>query len=181
MTEEWRDVPGYERLYQVSNLGRVRSLDRITSFGKNKKLVKGKVLSNSNLDAYGYIQVGLSKGNIVETRKVHRLVLLTFVGPAPKGMETRHFPNKDRTDNRLTNLSWGTVQQNKADRVVQGTSDRGSNNPMAKLTESEVVAIIRRSKSGKESQNTIAADYGITQSQVSNILNRKVWKHITLP
>lgn len=183
MAEEWRDIPGYEGLYQVSDLGRVRSLDRMTNFRRCKKLpmLKGKVLSNSNLDAYGYPQVGLSKNNVIKTYKVHRLVLLTFIGPCPKGMETRHFPNRDRTDNRLVNLSWGTVQQNKADRLPQGTSDRGANHPRAKLTESEVIEILHRSKSKSESQKVIAADYGIHPAHVSNILNRRIWKHITLP
>lgn len=172
MSEEWKDIPGYEGLYQVSNLGRVRSLDRKYSKGKDRKIV---------LDAWGYPQVGLYKGSSGKTFHVHRLVLLAFIGPCPKGMETRHFPDPDRTNNRLDNLSWGTRLENAKDAKEQGRTVAGERMWSSKLTESEVRAIFHRAQSGKESKNAIAADYGIHPALVSNILNRKRWKHITLP
>ena len=65
---------------------------------------------------------------------VHRLVLFAFVGPCPKGMECRHFPDRDPTNNKLENLSWGTRKQNANDRNYHNTDNKGERNGSAKLT-----------------------------------------------
>ena len=102
MDEEWRPVPGYEGRYEVSNLGRVRySVIRI---------VKPIPIKN------GYLSVSMrdSEGK-KKTHLIHRLVLSTFTGPCPEGLEARHLNDKN-TDNRLDNLEWGTRLQNVKDR-----------------------------------------------------------------
>ena len=72
--EEWRDIPGYESFYQVSNLGNVRSLDRFII----NRIVKGKILSKG-LSKFGYYCVVLSKNNVQISRSVHRLVAEAFI------------------------------------------------------------------------------------------------------
>ncbi|UGS27597.1 NUMOD4 motif-containing HNH endonuclease [Microbacterium resistens] len=114
--EEWRPVVGYEGKYEVSNLGRVRSLSRLSSSGRR---VRGRMMG-LRPHPRGYLQTTLTANGICETKKVHRLVLEAFVGPCPDGMESCH-ENGVRDDNRLSNLRWDTSLANAADRTAHGT------------------------------------------------------------
>lgn len=105
--------------YEVSDDGRVRSLDRWVPAGpsgKSARFVTGRVLKLRLRPPRGYPMVTLGHS---DKRYVHRLVLEAFVGPCPDGMECLH-RNDDPTDNRLCNLRWGTRAQNLADRVLNG-------------------------------------------------------------
>lgn len=99
--EQWRDVEGYEGMYQVSDLGRVRSL----------KFGKVRVLSPSK-NKYGYLCVGLSKENKRKTVKVHRLVAVAFIPNSDESKTIINHINEDKTDNRVENLEWCTAQYN---------------------------------------------------------------------
>lgn len=113
-SEIWKPVVGYESSYEVSDLGNVRSLDRIitTKSGVNKRR-KGQPLKPIVL------KIGYCAVNISGMKYVHRLVLEAFVGECPDGMETCH-KNGIRTDNRLENLYWGTSSENSHDIVRHG-------------------------------------------------------------
>lgn len=124
--EEWRDIPGYEGCYQVSSIGRVRSLDRRArrrhhSGRQFECQLRGRVLS-LQYGGTGYLQVALGRGNI---RMVHRLVALAFIGPVPPGHEVRH-RNGDKTDNSLANLAYATHVENELDKRAHGTHHLGS-------------------------------------------------------
>lgn len=101
INEVWRDIKGFEGLYQVSNLGRVKSL----KCGKEKILKPGKTTC-------GYLQVILSKDGKTKAYKVHRLVANTFI-PNPNNLETVNHINEDKTDNRVENLEWMNYKDNK--------------------------------------------------------------------
>ena len=105
MNEEWRPIEGYEGLYEVSNLGRVRSVDRyVKSKGESYWLRKGKMLSPAK-DKNGYLKVNLScngKNNII---RVHRLVAEAFI-PAIEGLSEVNHKDEDKTNNRVENLEW---------------------------------------------------------------------------
>lgn len=118
--ENWAPVVGYEGLYEVSDLGRVRSLDRTTTGARHRK-IQGKVLTLNSSQAGGYHVVGLWRDNKIKNRKVSCLVLEAFVGPRPPGLVARHFPDRDPTNNQLSNLSWATAAQNGRDRRGHGT------------------------------------------------------------
>jgi hypothetical protein len=109
--EQWKDVPGYEGRYQVSDLGRVRSLDhrvRLVCHGvETTRLSPGRLLKPGRSRS-GHVSVAIGKGN---SRLVHQLVLEAFVGPRPKGAESLHL-NHDPKDNRLSNLRYGTRSEN---------------------------------------------------------------------
>lgn len=119
--EEWRAIPGYEGAYEVSSLGSVRSLDRVTDRGRRWK---GRAMTPSPM-RNGYLIVTLWKDGRQKSPLVHRLVLTAFVGPPPEGHESLH-ANGIRGDNRLANLSWGTHAQNQADQLVHGTHAHAS-------------------------------------------------------
>lgn len=127
MIEEWRDIAGYEGHYQVSDLGRVRSLDRVVIGGRwGKQKRKGIVLKHSSSGTSPYQAVILCVGAKHKRCTVHRLVAVAFLGPCPSGQEVRHGPS-GKQDNRLTNLSYGTRSQNQLDRYRDGT---GVNKPV---------------------------------------------------
>lgn len=119
--ENWLPVVGYEGLYEVSNLGHVRSLDRVST-GKRPRKLRGRTLSLGLGSNGNYRIVGLCREGQSVSHSVHRLVCEAFHGP-PGGLHTRHL-NGDGHDNRAENLAWGTVVENMADKRTHGTSDR---------------------------------------------------------
>ncbi|MGV1944834.1 MULTISPECIES: NUMOD4 motif-containing HNH endonuclease [unclassified Agrobacterium] len=117
MQEIWKDISGYEGLYQVSDFGRVKSLGRIIHVeslikGSHKRVKPVRIMKGIP-DKDGYLQVNLFDENSVRTtRKVHQLVIKQFLGEPPvEGMVPDH-KNGVRSDNRLTNLRWLTESQN---------------------------------------------------------------------
>ncbi len=110
---------------------------------------------------------------------VHDLVLLAFVGPAPDGMLCCH-GNGIRSDNRLTNLRWGTPKENAEDMMRHGTHFRASGeaNGEAELTEVEVLAIRARYAAGGVTQRQIAEERNVSQSTIWRAINSETWKHI---
>ena len=116
--EVWRPVIGHEGKYEVSNIGRVRSVDHMVYAGEGRqRLAKGRILKPGSLRRQGHQYVNLGKGN---SRYVHQLVLEAFVGTMPDGAVTRHL-NGIPTDNRVENLAWGTHLENMRDTLRHGT------------------------------------------------------------
>lgn len=102
--EEWRDVVGFEGLYQVSSSGRVKSLSKPTYNGKGWYLSKEKILK-PNILAKGYLQVDLKKNFQRNLLQVHRIVAMTFI-PNPNGYPQINHINGNKQDNRVENLEW---------------------------------------------------------------------------
>lgn len=123
--ERWLPVVGYEGLYEVSDQGRVRSLDMIDSMRRKHK---GRVLVSIPVNKQGHLIVNLHKNGQQTMFLVHRLVMAAFVGPCPAGQEVRHL-NDMPTDNALENLAYGTRAENMADMVRNGhdAAARGTN------------------------------------------------------
>lgn len=103
--EVWVAIPGYESKYQVSDAGRVRSMDH----WDGRRNVKGRVLRPGSTKS-GHVSVSLGRSN---SKLVHGLVMLAFVGPRPQGMEVLH-QNHIPWDNRKSNLRYGTRSENLA-------------------------------------------------------------------
>lgn len=105
---------------------------------------------------------------------IHRLVLLSFIGPCPPGLEYRHLNGKP-WDNRLVNLKWGTPQEQADDRQRHGTVLKGEKAPRAKLKASWIPDIIKRYNAG-ESVGKIAKFYGIGPGAIGDVLHRRSYK-----
>lgn len=124
--ERWLPVVGYEGYYEVSNLGRVRSVTReITQIGKAynyyKRTFQGRVLKLIERTD-GYLSVSLSLRGESSRRCVHQLVCEAFIGARPSHMShTRHLDG-NRKNNNLSNLTWGTPSENVADAIDHGTN-----------------------------------------------------------
>ena len=144
MIENWKPVIGYENLYEVSDLGNVRSLDRFVPKEKNAR--KGKLLKpRTDVKGAGYRYINLSKNGKSKKINVHVLVLEAFVclRPSPE-MHARHLDGK-RNNPVLSNLAWGTQSENAKDKIQHGTHSRGEKSKKAVLTQ-EVVEWIKESK-----------------------------------
>jgi hypothetical protein len=115
--ETWRPIAGWESLYEVSDLGRVRSLPRQTPNGMRG----GKILKPVARNKYGHVRVSLhASGRSSMLRQVHQLVAEAFIGECPDGMEPRH-GDGDPGNNAASNLSYGTKSENCLDSVRHGT------------------------------------------------------------
>ena len=110
MREVWRNIKGYEDLYQVSNLGRVKSLSRKIFNGKNYYISKEKILKPAK-DKDGYVQVLLYKNNRHKTYKVHRLVAMAFL-PNPNNLPQINHKDENKQNNYTSNLEWCTPKYN---------------------------------------------------------------------
>lgn len=118
MPEIWSPVVGWENLYEVSDCGRVRSLERTVPFGKNTRRIPSRVLKPGR-DLHGVRYVQLTDGERRQVRRVHLLVLESFVGPRPPRLEGCH-QDDDHDNNHLENLRWDSHSANMHDKVRNG-------------------------------------------------------------
>lgn len=166
MKEVWKDIYGYKGYYQVSNLGRVRSLDREIKYVDGRRYkYKGKILSPGEYRG-GYLHVVLTKNSKGQVCKVHQLVLLAFAGLRGK-REANHLDG-DRKNNRLDNLEWATKKQNNAHRVRSGRHYTGTGCPWSVVTP-EQVQKIRHLKSLGLGTTRISKELKLNISTVGNI------------
>lgn len=122
----------------------------------------------------GYVHVYLKRGNRTIDCRVHRLVLESFVGPCPDGMEARHVNDNDRSNNRLENLCWGTPKQNTDDRRRHGTIAKGERNGSAKLTKANIAEMYDMFEAGSLVRE-IAERFCVDPSMTSKILRGRYW------
>lgn len=112
MKEVWKEIPGYEGLYEASSEGRIRVLDRVVSqlrpYGRVTFVKRGLVLRQKRTKS-GYMNIGLTKNGKQHTYRVHRLVMAAFYGTS--NLHVNHI-NEIRDDNRLENLEYMTCQEN---------------------------------------------------------------------
>lgn len=167
--ERWLPIPGYEGLYEVSDLGRVRSARR--------KGCKGIVMRPRKASG-NHLFVGLCRDGKYQNVLVHRLVLTVFVGPCPPMEEACH-ADGDPKNNALTNLRWDTRKANIADRFKHGTFPIGEKCHWAKLNEEKVRAIFSRIQKGVRI-GAIAKEFQVSHSAVSMIASGKRWSHLGL-
>lgn len=150
MEEVWKDVVGYEGLYQVSNLGRVRSLDRIV----NGNRLKGKILSQVK-DTKGYLFLRLSKNGNSKRFLVHRLIAEAFI-PRIEGKNYIDHINGIRDDNRIENLRWCTHQENDSfplSRLHRSQAKMGNQVWLGKHHTEESKKKISEARKGKKNPN----------------------------
>jgi hypothetical protein len=182
MIELWRDVPGWEDLYSVSDLGRVRSKDRVTLArdphgNPGLRRYRGRVL-RANRAANDYPRVRLCRQGEATDAYVHDLVAAAFIGPKPHGLQVCH-GDGNPANNAARNLRYGTPRENCADMVRHGRAGktRGSQVPAAKLNERDIPRI-RMLAAGGASQRAIGLAFDVSHNRVGEILRNKAWKHV---
>lgn len=177
-TEEWRPVFGYEGLYEVSDIGNVKSL--CARYGV--RLVP-KVLSPVR-SGYGYASYQLTKNAVKKRHLAHAMVLSAFVGPRPAGLVCCH-ADGNHSNNHVGNLRWATQKENMQDAKRHGTTEAsiralrkaGEGHWNARLTTEDVLRIREASLFGA-SQNSLSRSYGVKQSQIWRVIKGLSWSHI---
>ncbi len=176
--EIWKDVPGYEGIYQVSNLGNVKSLNHfINNKHNSKSLKKGRILKKF-ISKKGYLTTSLSKNIKRYSPGIHRIVALAFIPNPEKKPQVNHI-NGIKTDNRVENLEWSTNKENQIHAVKNGLCNPnfGEKHHMSKLTNEQVLEARKLHYDGV-SNKFLSKKYNITPTAMGNILRKKTYINI---
>lgn len=181
--EIWKDIPGYEGVYQISNIGRVKSLSRYVARGRAKNpnvLLPERILAiKINRGGYQVVHLRTNK-NLYPT--VHKLVAMVFIDN-PLGKPTVNHINGIKADNRVENLEWSTHSEQMIHAIETGLyvqpdiskyTTRGSANPISKIKEEDIPEIKRMRESGA-TYKSIGEHFGLGISQVFRICKNQSW------
>lgn len=173
MTEEierWRPVRNFVGQYEISNLGRVRSIARFVACRDGQRLIEGQILSLKIVNER-YSAIVLHDGERTETVCVHRLVAEAFV--VGTGEHVRHLDGDSR-NNKWTNLAWGSPKENEADKARHGRTLKGLTHPRAVLNADQVRSI-RDMHARGFSQLAIARATGIGRGTVGYVVRKETY------
>ena len=179
MNEIWRDVKGFEAYYSVSNLGRLKSHERVVqkSNGVNYT-VREKIISGVLSKSIGYIVVTLRRGDKCLKTTLHSLVARAFV-PNPKRKPQVNHIDGNKINNIANNLEWSTGMENTKHAIRLGLfNNKGNKNGMSKLNKNQVLEIRKRYDTGNVTHNKLSREYGVSVSTIGEITRREIWKHI---
>lgn len=171
---EWRQVEGAKH-YQVSDDGRVRSIDRLkmTSNGQLRRYRGVELSWTTNQHGHRKVPIRMDDGT-TKLHYIHSLVALAFIGPRPEGAEVAH-NDGDHTNNTPSNLRYATPKGNQRDKVYHGTHLTKERHPGAKLDEAKV-AYVRRAIGMGFTQKDIAEAVGVCRTTISAIATGRTWK-----
>jgi len=178
--ERWKDIDGYEDLYQVSNMGRIRSLARVINKDSQRwnatrsHYYQGKILSPRNTN--GYYKVSLRRNGETHQYLIHRLVADAFI-PNPENKPEINHKDGNKTNNLSNNLEWVTSSENHLHAFTIGLKERlaGEKNGNAKVNEFQV-RVLRKATDLENIE--IAEIFGLSNTTVCNIRKHRAWKHI---
>ena len=176
ISEYWQDINEYEGLYQVSNCGRVKSLDRTVHYKNGKRhLHKGLILAPLPTH-HGYVRVCLRKPDNIKYRFIHQLVLESFIGKSPLGYQVNHIDG-NKQNNYVGNLEYITPSGNRHHAYQTGLQKpiRGIDHHNAKLTVAQVKEI--RTLIGKIPQKDIANKFNVSPSSIGDIKFGRTWAY----
>jgi len=182
MNEHWRSIAGFEGFYEVSNLGRVRSLTHKARGKSNSEVTHEGQLLNPTLNSDGYHVLTLSRDGKTIQRKVHRVVAQAF-HPNPMGFPCVNHIDFNKINNQSVNLEWCTNAHNMRHDWNHGRrrspkiASHGSKNGNAKLSDDNVTEIRRRNVDG-ETNVALAAEFGVCKDTISRIIRREAWKSL---
>jgi hypothetical protein len=171
--EQWRDIPGYEGYFQVSNMGGVRRIAHAEQYNRKANLGPATFKPNKR----GYWEVMLARPKFRKLYLVHRVVMLAFVGPCPEGLQVNHI-NGDKRDNRLENLEYVTASENMRHAAAMGRLNHaGMRGPSRKVSDQHVL-LMRALFSKGVTVKQVSKTSGLSISQVRRIKTRQSWDSI---
>lgn len=172
MQEIWKPIPRFNNLVEASNLGRIRTVDRVVKSRGGTRVVKGRLVK-FRTHPWGYYWCEF----MVEAKGywdfVHRLVAEAFIGPCPNKYYVLHGDNNPK-NNAITNLRYGTPSENSADKLIHGTQPLGESVYCSKFKEVQIVDIRNRRVAG-ELLKDIARDFGVSEVYIHHICTGEKW------
>jgi len=177
--EGWVYVNGFNKLYMVSNSGKLNRIGQvITRKNGTKVYIRGremKIIVNKQ----GYCSINLTINNKKSNLNFHRLVATHFI-PNPDNKPCVNHKNGIKTDNRVENLEWCTRSENSKHAFDTGLnwSYRGEDKKNSKLTNEQVLEIRKKYVPQKNSCPMLALEYGVSQYTIRSIVRRETWVHI---
>lgn len=165
--EEWRDVVGYEGIYEVSNIGRVKRV-KLQSGKTVERIMKQSIAKN------GYRVVGLCVNSKPKVIGVHRLVAFAFHGQPPSNRHVVAHNDGDKTNNIKENLRWATPSENLFDAVVHGTNYGNYYGRKSAFSDEDILLM----RASDLSANDLAEKYGVCLGTIYQILNNHTYKHL---
>jgi hypothetical protein len=179
--EVWAPVPRFLGLYEVSTLGRIRSLDKYINsrWPGHNRTVKGRILSTSP-NEHGYIRPSLIDHNGVEKRySLHRIVAEVFI-PNPDNLPQVNHKDGDKANNKVSNLEWITCQANIIhafkNNLKKGVDSEACH--FSVLTKEDVLKIRELFASGVYTKSQLAKQYNVNYTNIRRIILRHIWKNI---
>lgn len=175
--EVWLSVVGYEGLYSVSSLGRIRSEPRRVARSSGSYTAKAGIRRPATGKNMPYPSLVLTAADGAKrTRYVHHLVLEAFEGPRPTGADACH-SDGDCTNNRASNLRWDTRTANHADKKRHGTTSAGERHHGAKLSD-ELVRAMRKRRAEGASATVLSEEFGVSRMTAYRAATGKSWSHL---
>lgn len=167
VNEIWRPVKGYENLYEISNLGRVKSLPRLKTSGAAGRILTKERYLKPCINEKGYYLVVLSKPNEKKRSfNIHRLIMESFI-PNPNNLPAINHINGIKTDNSLENLEWCTFGHNNRHAIATGlNTGRGTKIKQICIQTGEVIKIFKSAKDAEK-------ETGASRSVISCVANKK--------
>lgn len=172
--EEWKDVEGFEGLYKVSSLGRIKSVGRIVNGRWGDYKVREKVLAGG-VNKSGYINILLYKDGVRINSAPHRLTAFAFI-PNPENKPEVNHKDGNKLNNFSSNLEWSTSKENMLHAYSSGLTRRGIDSYMSKLDEWQVRMI--KYEHNEMTHQAVADLYDISRSAVCHIRKSRAWKHV---
>lgn len=164
--EIWKKIIGFEKQYEISSIGNLRSIDRLVNhYRGGKRLYKGSI-KNTRLNDKGYYRCNLKKDGKRYDFTIHRLVAIAFLDKAENKEIINHI-NGIKSDNRIENLEWCTASEN----VIHAVKERLIK---TKLTDIQVLEILNSNLSNRK----LAKIYGVSSTISWRIKNKKAYKHL---
>lgn len=174
---EWRAIEGYEGLYEVSNTGLVKALNKRVDSGKCHRRWRVHILSHSS-DAKGYLRVSLSKNGVTKTHKVHRLVATAFIPNIDNLPQVNH-KDGNKANNCVDNLEWCSQSENMAHACKTGLKrNDGEFNSQSKLTQVDVehIRAVYKPRDKDFSTVALAKKYGVHRKTITRVITGQYWR-----
>lgn len=171
--EIWVDLIGYEGIYVISNLGRVKTVI------KRGNSVKGRILTPV-VTKKGYLRIGLTDEKGIQRRfYIHRLVIESFNKCQEEKMQVNHIDG-DKTNNRLSNLEFVTDKENKKHAIKNDLNAKGEQIHTAVFTQEQIEWIRKHYKPGhsKYGARAMARTFGTSHSTIGKVVRNETWKHV---
>lgn len=173
--EIWKDIIGYEGLYQVSSYGRIKSLPK-------KRTLRGRIYFTKEilripvLHKNGYLQITLYKDKVT-IYSVHRLVALAFISNPHKKKEVNHLDG-NKLNNDYKNLEWSTPSENSKHSYKIGlrSAPKGEHSPVAKLTNQQAADIRKLFDMGGYTKSQLSKIYFVDPNTINQIIKMKIYK-----